>query len=256
MRNAQVVAVDIPSEVPVNEPFNCSVTMKNTGTESWWPSDLYRLGATNPNDNSYWGTHRIELPHSVGVGATVQIPMTLQRNTVGQHDCSWRMVQDGVEWFGDVASKSVNVVNVPTSSLVEWNVPGITSLPYRKMIYNTGPVNITNGYHVAETWWNPFDEDMKITNSELWIGLALHGIADLHMEMRRASDQCEIQVYQNDRYSNPALPNNVSDDHPDPIILPAGDGITVHSIGQRLVPNPYGYAELAHFVARIKLNTV
>ena len=76
--------------------------MKNTGTTTWTSSGNYNLGSQNPQDNATWGTGRIGLPSSVAAGAEVTFNFTVTAPaTPGTYNFQWRMVQDGVEWFGD-----------------------------------------------------------------------------------------------------------------------------------------------------------
>jgi hypothetical protein len=93
---------NVPNRLYPGETFDVSITMRNTGNTTWTSSDLYRLGAIDPQDNIYWGTNRIELPHDVNPGDTVTFTATLQApSEEGLYTFHWRMVQDGVAWFGD-----------------------------------------------------------------------------------------------------------------------------------------------------------
>ena len=89
-----------------------TVTMRNTGAAAWTAADGYRLGAQGPQENGVWGRNRVELPvPSVvpGQDATFSFPITAPA-TPGQPTFQWRMVQDGVEWFGDLSpATTVNV---------------------------------------------------------------------------------------------------------------------------------------------------
>ena len=253
MNSAKIISRSMPATVIKNTVFNASITVKNTG-DTEWVKNVYKFGSQNPTDNSVWGTHRIQLYKNILPNETVKIDFTLKSpNNIGRLDCSWRMVQELVEWFGDIASSSIEVIGVPVTYAVPWDITKISSLPFKKIIFNTGVVDITNGFHHTGVWENPFNDTIYITNSELWIGLALAGVADLHIELNRRSDNCEIQVYQNDRYSNPSLPND-QDEHHDPWFrLDADDAIKIICYGQRLIPNTMGNPEVAHFAARLKV---
>ena len=81
--------------------YAVSVTMKNSGTSVWTAADAYRLGSQNPQDNTRWGLARVELPHSVPPGGEVTFTFTVMPpRTIGSYNFQWRMVQDGVAWFG------------------------------------------------------------------------------------------------------------------------------------------------------------
>jgi hypothetical protein len=255
MNNASVESVYFPTEMFKGEVAQVQVQMRNTGSTVWSPQGQYRLGAWNPMDNNHWGLGRVELTQSLvapGEIATFNFKLTATR--LGDLQCDWRMVQDGVEWFGEAAQGKVNVVAAVSQELiVPWNVNSITGSPYGNIIFNSGVQDTTNGYSHDENWMSPFPYEVYIIASELWIGAAYQAVMDLHMQLNRVSDGCEIQIYQNDRYSNPSLPNNVVREQPH-IPLAPNDGVRIACRGQRLVPNPGGYPEIAHYAARLRVD--
>ena len=92
------------------QQYSVSITMRNTGGTNWTAGNLYRLGAINPYDNFNWGMNRIALAGSDSIAPnqqktfiwTVQAP-----STPGTYNFQWRMVQDGVAWFGDDSANTV-----------------------------------------------------------------------------------------------------------------------------------------------------
>ncbi|WP_363796440.1 RHS repeat-associated core domain-containing protein [Lysobacter firmicutimachus] len=104
------------------ETRTLSVQMRNTGTTTWSSSRAYALGSQNPRDNGNWGMGRVYLPHDVAPGQTVAFNMTLTAPQVSSrmvgYYVQWRMVQDGVEWFGQqTTAQHVYVNPVPSGSL-------------------------------------------------------------------------------------------------------------------------------------------
>ncbi len=117
----------VPSSMMAGQSYDVSVTMRNTGTTTWTSGgpNPYRLGAQNPQDNSAWGTNRVELPSEVPPGAqvTFNFPVTAP-TTPGRYDFQWRMVQELVEWFGDF---TINVsVDVGKPAAPDTKPPTIT----------------------------------------------------------------------------------------------------------------------------------
>lgn len=105
--DAQVVQVDAPAQVHAAEPVPVTVTMRNTGTVAWTVERHFRLG----DDTRIWGLHRVELPHAVAPGAEVRIAFTLQAPAVpGPRRFSWRMVHEGLAWFGATTDLSLEVL--------------------------------------------------------------------------------------------------------------------------------------------------
>jgi hypothetical protein len=116
VRNCQskaiVVAQSVPSTMVAGQRYTVSVRMKNIGGTTWTAAEGYRLGSQNPQDNLTWGLHRVGLPASVAPGGEVTFNFTvIAPSTPGTYNFQWRMVQDGVGWFGDpTPSVAVNVI--------------------------------------------------------------------------------------------------------------------------------------------------
>ena len=110
---AAVVSSSVPSSVMTGATFTATITMNNIGTTVWTNTGAkpFRLGSQNPQDNFTWGFNRVALPSSPinpGQNATFTFTATAPR-TAGNYVFSWRMVQDGVAWFGETFTTFVNV---------------------------------------------------------------------------------------------------------------------------------------------------
>lgn len=93
--------------------YPATVSLRNDGTSTWTSSDLYKLGSQDPQDNTVWGTNRVNLPVSSvspGNSTTFNFNVTAPQTT-GQQSFNWQMVHEGITWFG-----SKCVYNVPVSS--------------------------------------------------------------------------------------------------------------------------------------------
>lgn len=131
INNATFVSQSVPTSMMAGQSYNVSVTMNNSGNTTW-TSDVYKLGSQNPQDNSTWGTGRVYLPagHSVPPGANHTFDFTVTApGTPGSYNFQWRMVQEGVEWFGEFTPN------------VLVNVTGTTgcSITAEQSCYNRGP---------------------------------------------------------------------------------------------------------------------
>src|SRR5207237_1324496 len=108
------------------QTYAVSVTMQNTGTTTWTAAGAYRLGSQNPQDNTTWGTNRVSLPSgsSVAPGANVTFSFNVTAPaTAGTYNFQWRMVQDGVEWFGALSANAAVRVGLDNAQFVSQNVP-------------------------------------------------------------------------------------------------------------------------------------
>ncbi len=108
--NAAYVSQDVPTTMTAGQQYSVSVTMKNTGSTNWNAGTLYRLGAINPYDNFNWGMNRIALAGGDNIAPNQQKTFTWTVRapaTRGTYNFQWRMVQDGVAWFGGESANTV-----------------------------------------------------------------------------------------------------------------------------------------------------
>jgi YD repeat-containing protein len=109
---AQFIAQSVPTSMTTGQSYPVSVTMRNTGTTTWTAAHLYRLGSQSPQDNVLWGTARVYLPATVAPGADVTFTFNAVAPFGGEDESptaqfQWRMVQEGVEWFGTASQDQV-----------------------------------------------------------------------------------------------------------------------------------------------------
>ena len=106
----------IPGSVTAGQSFTISINMYNSGNTTWSPGGSYSLGSQNPQDNNTWGLSRISVGGSIAPGASKNFTATVTApSTPGNYNMQWRMVQDGVEWFGGLSDNAVIQVNpIPT----------------------------------------------------------------------------------------------------------------------------------------------
>jgi hypothetical protein len=94
----------IPSYLKVGEQYVMKVTMYNTGTETWTKAKGYKLGSADPIDNTKWGSTRILLNESdqikPGEGKDFVFVVVAPAQP-GDYTMQWRMVREGVRWFGE-----------------------------------------------------------------------------------------------------------------------------------------------------------
>jgi len=124
-RAGAIRATDDASYISQSAPPSCmgagstaavSVTMKNTGTTVW--DSNYRLGSQNPQDNSTWGLGRVFLAAGETVAPGQQKTFTFNAampSTTGTYNFQWRMVHEGVRWFGASSPNTTSTNAAPAS---------------------------------------------------------------------------------------------------------------------------------------------
>lgn len=109
--DAEISDTSFPQSIACNQSGQASVTVKNTGTSSWTPGGGYKLGAVDDSDPFHVGG-RILLPSGSsilpGQSWTFGIPL-VAAGQAGSHVSDWRMVREGVTWFGQSTNPTVAV---------------------------------------------------------------------------------------------------------------------------------------------------
>jgi len=149
--SAEFVSQTAPSVMEAGAAYSVSLTFRNTGNTTWTAANLYRLGSQNPQDNGTWGLGRVNL----GAGELV-LPSALKTfsfqvvapSTPGSYNFQWRMVRDGVNWFG---AASTNLV-VVTFSPADTTPPTVTSSSP-----TGGATNVSTGANVTVTFSEAVD---------------------------------------------------------------------------------------------------
>ncbi|MDO8587570.1 MAG: carbohydrate-binding protein [Armatimonadota bacterium] len=109
--NAQYVSDTIPTTMTAGQQYNVSVTMQNTGSTTWTNAAGYKLGAVGDSD-PFCAFTRVLLGggDSIGPGQQKTFSFTMTAPTTpNTYTTDWRMVREGVEWFGGTLTKSVQV---------------------------------------------------------------------------------------------------------------------------------------------------
>lgn len=123
VNNATFVSQSVPTSMVAGQSYGVSVTMHNSGSTPW-TSDVYKLGTQNPQDNTLWtGSTRVWLPAGTTVqpGASHTFYFTVTAPaTPGNYNFQWRMVQEGVGWFGDYTPNVVINVTGGTTGCDPW----------------------------------------------------------------------------------------------------------------------------------------
>lgn len=129
-RSSAFVSQSVPTSMTTGESYVVSVTMRNTGSNTWTSSGKYRLGSQNPQNTTRWGLGRANLPAGVTVpyGASHTFTFTVSApSSPGNYNFQWKTVQDGVGWFGATTPNvSVSVISNATDSQV---TPSPTASP-------------------------------------------------------------------------------------------------------------------------------
>ncbi len=118
--DADYVSQTVPATMTSGLVYPVSITMKNSGLHSWTVAGNYNLGSQNAPDNTTWGLGRVTVGSSIAAGASKTFSFNVTAPAPGNRNFQWRMVQDGVEWFGDLTPNII--VNVKTPVTIKGSV--------------------------------------------------------------------------------------------------------------------------------------
>jgi parallel beta-helix repeat protein len=118
---AQFVSQGVVPAMVVGQTYLVDVTMLNSGTSTWSFKGSHRLGSQAPQDNQTWGLGRVDLGWgemiAPGAGKTFSFNVTAPA-VAGSYAFQWRMLQEGIEWFGDITPLvNVSVALPPPGTL-------------------------------------------------------------------------------------------------------------------------------------------
>lgn len=109
---AEFVAIPrgLPRSLLAGRRYEVALTMRNSGATTWRATgdQPHRLGSQRPRDTTRWGIGRIDVPTDVLPDSEVTFAFwVVAPTTPGRYHFQWRMVQDGVGWFGEPSDDAV-----------------------------------------------------------------------------------------------------------------------------------------------------
>lgn len=110
-----MVAITQPPLAQMTPGQQASVTVlaTNLGSTTWTPQGRYRLGSQDPQDNTSWGTNRVELSGPVVPRSSSASTFTITAPAgAGNYNFSWQMVREMVHWFGQSSGRHIVPVGV------------------------------------------------------------------------------------------------------------------------------------------------
>ena len=131
----EFVSHDIPSNMTPGQIATVHITFRNRGV-LWNDARSFRLGAVGDSD-PFTATTRYNVGSEVGPNTTKIFTLTLTAPTTpGTYTTDWRMLREGVTWFGQTLTVNVTVSGTAGG-------PSITTQPASQTVNPGGTVNFT-----------------------------------------------------------------------------------------------------------------
>ena len=112
----------MPTNMIAGETNHCSVYVRNTGFDLWTSTNNYKFGQADTDSEIfgpgryYFNDNEYETDLYLGVfkGRPVKFDVeVIAPDFSGIYETHWRMVQDGVEWFGEEITNTIYVFPIP-----------------------------------------------------------------------------------------------------------------------------------------------
>ncbi|HWQ93523.1 MAG TPA: NBR1-Ig-like domain-containing protein, partial [Clostridia bacterium] len=155
----EIVSDDIPPVMPPGSTTTVHVTMRNRGV-LWNDARQFRLGAVGDSD-PFTTTTRYNVGAEIGPGSTRTFTITLRApTTLGTYNTDWRMLREGVTWFGPTLARTI---------LVSTNGDQVAPAT------PTGLVATATTYSQVNLKWNPASDNVWVTGYRVYRNAVLLG---------------------------------------------------------------------------------
>jgi RHS repeat-associated protein len=153
---AAMVSQSVPTSMVAGQTYAVSVQMQNNGTMTWTAANAYRLGSQNPIDNTTWGLGRVNVAGTILQDQVATFAFNVVApSTPGTYNFQWKMVRDGVTWFG-----------APTTNVAVTVVAN--ALPSISLTAPASGQSFQTGSALALTA-NASDSDGTVQRVEFWV---------------------------------------------------------------------------------------
>lgn len=126
VNDAQMVSQTVPSTMSAGQVYPISITLKNIGNTTWREIEQYRFGSQAPVDNMTWGLNRIKLLETESIAPGQEKTFTFNvtaPTTPGTYDFQWKMIREGIEWFGNFTARLSITVTEPIRDIIAPTAP-------------------------------------------------------------------------------------------------------------------------------------
>jgi len=114
---AHFVSATLPARIEAGETIQVSVTFENTGTSLWTAAAGYKLGAVGDSDPFSAPRQTLAAGESIAPGAIRTFTFAMKAPaTPGAYTSDWRMLREGVAFFGETYTAPVTVAAAPPAA--------------------------------------------------------------------------------------------------------------------------------------------
>ncbi|RLD11234.1 MAG: hypothetical protein DRI44_04055 [Chlamydiae bacterium] len=121
-KNSEIIWQNMPTNMFIGETNYCQVYVRNTGFDLWTSNDLYSFGQVDSDTENfgpgryYFNDNENEVDLYLGIfkGRPVKFDVKVIAPAIsGIYETHWRMLQEGVVWFGEEITNTIYVYPIP-----------------------------------------------------------------------------------------------------------------------------------------------
>ncbi|MDO8588418.1 MAG: NBR1-Ig-like domain-containing protein [Armatimonadota bacterium] len=123
--DSQYVSDTIPSAMGPGQQYSVSVTLKNSGSNTWTAAAGYKLGAVGDSD-PFCAFNRVDLAGGDSIAQNQQKTFSFTMtgpSTPGTYTTDWRMIHEGIGWFGYTLTKQIAVLWPDSAQYISDTIP-------------------------------------------------------------------------------------------------------------------------------------
>ena len=189
-QSAKILWHNIPATLMPGETRTVTVIVRNAGDASWTASTNYKLGQGDA-DTAFVAGKRVlindtqdEIPLYGGIfrGRAKAFQMTLTAPAaLGSYTTHWRMVQEGVAWFGEELTVSITVKTKTAATVTLSNLSQVADGTAKTVTATTTPAGLTVSLTYNGSVYAPADAGsytvVGIINDSTYQGRATNTLA-------------------------------------------------------------------------------
>jgi hypothetical protein len=180
--NAQLVAANVPTTMDAGQTITVSLTFRNTGTSTWTQAAAYKLGAVGDTDPFAPARQLLAPGDAIAPGQqktfTFDFTAPAAAGSAGTH---WRMLREGVAWFGDQLNRQVAINPAPSAAertlallggrfavTVSWHDPQSGNAGFGRAVHGTDETGTFWFFSPANTELVAKALDGRAVNHRFW----------------------------------------------------------------------------------------
>jgi len=162
----EYVSQSVPTNMTAGQTYSVTVSMKNIGNFTWPTGGDFKLGSVD--DDPTWGPTRVLLDQDFPSNTVHDFVFNVTAPAAGTYTFQWKMVQEGVTWFGPT-SDLLSITVDPAGPAVEKPSGLIDRTDEAGAILTSEHADSPAGSDVSKLFDNDSNSIYLTSNSASWV---------------------------------------------------------------------------------------